>query len=221
MKNLQKMGGIAALYSGAALLVAMVGYLLVLDTLGVADPVQQVALLVDNQAFLYILTLIAYVLWGIIFVVLVLALHERLKTDSPAMMQIATAIGLIWACIVIASGQVSNLGMDTVVDLYEVDPAQAATAWMAIDSVANGLSSAGGEILGGTWILLVSLAGLRAGELSRALNYLGALIGVAGLFSAVPALFGALVIIFGLGKMVWCIWLGIIMLRSSPSAVAA
>ena len=181
MKNLQKMGGFAALYSGAALLVAMVGYLLVLDTLGVTDPLQKVIQLVDNQAIYYILTLISYVLWGIIFVVLVLALNERFKGDSPAIMQIATAIGLIWACIVIASGQVSNTGMDTVVDLYSKDPTQAVTAWLAYDSVANGLSSAGGEILGGTWVLLVSWAALRGRGLSRALNYFGALVGAAGI----------------------------------------
>ena len=220
MKNLQKMGGIAALYLAAALLFALVGYLLIVGTLDVVDPVEKVAQLVDNQAFLYILNLIAYVIWGIVMVPLTLALYERLKAGSPAMMQIATAIGLIWACIVIASGQVSNLGMNTVVDLYGKDPAQAATVWMAIDSVANGLGSAGGEILGGTWMLLVSWAALRGRELSRALNYLGALVGAAGLFSAVPALFGDLVIIFGLGKMVWSLWLGIVMLRKNPSAAA-
>ena len=218
MKNLQKIGGIAALYLAAALLFAMVGYLLIIGTLDVVDPVEKVAQLVDNQAFLYILNLIAYVIWGIVMVPLTLALYERLKAGSPAMMQIATAIGLIWACIVIASGQVSNLGMNTVVDLYGKDPAQAATVWMAIDSVANGLGSAGGEILGGTWMLLVSWAALRGRGLSRALNYLGVLVGVAGLFSAVPALFGELVIIFGLGKMVWSLWLGIVMLRKNPSA---
>ena len=220
MKNLQKMGGIAALYLGAALLVAMVGFLLVVDTLGVTDPVEKVVQLVENQSFLHILYLISYVIWGIVLVVLVLALNERLKADSPAMMQIATAIGLIWACIVIASGQVTNLGMETVVDLYGKDPAQAATVWMAIDSVANGLGSAGGEILGGTWVVLVSWAALRARELSKALNYFGVAVGVAGLFSAVPALFGVLGIIFGLGKMVWSIWLGIVMLRKNPSATS-
>lgn len=220
MKNLQKMGGFAALYSGAALLVAMVGFLVVVDTLGVTDPLQKVAQLVENQAFLYFLNLISYVIWGIILVVLVLALNERLKADSPAMMQIATAIGLIWACIVIASGQVTNLGMGIVVDLYSKDPAQAATVWMAIESVANGLGSASGEILGGTWVLLVSWAALQTKELSRALNYFGVAVGVAGLFSAAPALFGVLGIIFGLGKIVWSIWLGIVMLRSKTSAVA-
>ena len=220
MKNLQKMGGIAALYLAAALLFAMVGYLLILGTLDVVDPMEKVAQLVDNQAFLYILNLVAYVIWGIVMIPLALALYDRLKASSPAVMQIATAIGLIWACIVIASGQVSNLGMNAVVDLYSKDPAQAATVWVAIDSVANGLGSAGGEILGGTWILLVSWAALRGRGLSKALNYLGVLVGVAGLFSAVPALFGALGIIFGLGKMVWSLWLGIIMLRKNPRARA-
>ena len=193
---------------------------MVLDTLGVVDPVQKVALLVDNQAFLYILNLIAYVIWGLVMVVLALALYERLKAGSPAMMQIATAIGLIWACVVIASGMVANIGMDTVVDLYGTDPSQAVTVWLAIESVADGLGGVGGEILGSTWILLVSWAALRGGELPRALNYFGVAISVAGILSVVPALFGVLGIIFGLGKIVWYIWLGIVMLRGSTSAAA-
>jgi len=221
MKNLQKMGGIAALYSAAALLFAMVGYLLIVGTLDVVDPVEKVAKIVDNQAFLYIITLIACVIWGIVMVPLTLALYERLKAGSPAIMQTATAIGLIWACIVIASGQVSNMGMATVVDLYSTDPNQAATVWLAIGPVADGLGSAGGEILGGLWMLLVSWAALRAGGLSRALNYLGALVGVAGLFSAIPVIGVPGTVIFGLGKMVWSLWLGIVMLRSGPSTAAA
>jgi hypothetical protein len=109
--------------------------------------------------------------------------------------------------------------MGIVVDLYGTDPAQASTVWMAIDSVAQGLGSAGGEILGGTWVLLVSWAALRTGEFSKALNYLGVLIGVTGLISAVPGL-SLVAAIFGLGKIVWSIWLGIVMLRSKTSAVA-
>ncbi len=216
MKNLQKIGGIAALYLAAALLFALVGYLLIVGTLDVVDPVEKVVQLVDNQAFLYILNLIAYVIWGVVMVPLALALYERLKASSPAMMQIATVIGLIWACIVIASGQVSNLGMNAVVDLYSKDPTQAVTAWLAYDSVANGLGSAGGEILGGTWVLLVSWAALRGKGLSKALNYFGALVGAVGLLSAIPVIGVPGTVIFGLGKMVWSLWLGIVMLRSSP-----
>ncbi len=78
MKNLQKMGGIAALYAGAAYVVGMVGFLLVVDVSSVVDPVQKVALMVDNLASLYIMHLIIYVVWGVFMVVLSLALYERL-----------------------------------------------------------------------------------------------------------------------------------------------
>ena len=83
MKNLQKMGGVAALYEAASYIIAMVGYLVVLDTLDDVDPVQQVVSLVENQAVYYILNLIAYVFWGFAMVVLTLALYQRLKSGSP------------------------------------------------------------------------------------------------------------------------------------------
>jgi hypothetical protein len=220
MKNLQKVGGIAALYSAGALVFLMVGFLVVLDTMNIVDPAQKVASIVENQAFMHIMYLIGYVIWGIAIVPLALALNERLKVNSPGIMQVATAIGLIWACIVIASGQVYNMGMDKVVDLYGTDPTQAVTAWVAIESVADGLGSAGGEILGGTWVLLVSWAALRGSGFSRALNYLGIVVGVAGIISAIPVIGAPGTAIFGLGKIVWSLWLGIVMLRSQTSAAA-
>lgn len=90
--------------------------------------------------------------------------------------------------------------------------------WLAIESVHQGLGGAN-EIVGGLWVLLISWAALRGGGLPRALNYLGVVIGVGGLLMFVPAL-GMLGPIFGLGIIVWFIWLGIVMLRSSPSAAA-
>jgi hypothetical protein len=175
---------------------------------------------VDSQAFYYILNLIAYVFSGFFIVVLALALYERLKDGSPSLALIATAIGLIWATVLIAYGMISNYGMGIVVDLYSTDPAQAGTVWLAIASVVDGLSGASGEILGGPWVLLVSWAALRAGELPKALNYLGLVLGVAGILSIIPALFLMLALVFGMGKVVWLIWLGIVMLRTSPSAAA-
>jgi hypothetical protein len=60
---------------------------------------------------------------------------------------------------------------------------------------------------------------LRAGPLPRALNYLGVVIGVAGLLTVVPAL-EAIGVLFGLGLIVWFVWVGIFLLRSSASAAA-
>ena len=217
MNNSQKMGGVAALYAGIAYVVGMVGFLLAVDVAGIVDPVQKVVSIVDNQTLLSVLHLIVYVFWGVFMVVLALALHERLKAGSPATVQIATVFGLIWACIIIASGMIYNIGMGTVVDLYGKDPAQAATVWLAIDSVAQGVGCAI-EIPGGLWTLLISWAALRAGVLPRVLNYLGVVIGVAGVLTIVPAILDAAVMVFALGQIVWYVWLAIVMLRRSPSA---
>jgi hypothetical protein len=202
MKNLQKLGGVAALIEAATFVVGMGLFVTLLAPYAAGDlePVQQVAFLIDNQAIAYIGNLFQYVVGGVCLVVLALALYERLKAGSPAMVQTATAFGLIWAGVVIAAGMVFNIGMGTVVDLYGKDPAQAATVWLTINSVFDGLEG-GNVILGSLWTLLVSWAALRAGGLPKALNYLGVVIGVAGLLSVVPVL-EVLVFVFGPGSIV-------------------
>ena len=218
MNNYQKMGGLSALISATTFIVGIVLAFTALAPYmtGELDPVQTAAFLVDNQTIMYIWNQIIFVVFGIFLVVLVLALYDRLKADSSAMIQTATAFGLIWAGLMFASGMVFNVGLlGTVVDLYGVDPAQSATVGLAIRSVEEGLGG-GNEIVGGLWILLVSWGALRAGGLPKALNYVGVLVGLAGLITIVPAL-GMLGIIFGLGSIVWFIWLGIVMLRSNSS----
>jgi hypothetical protein len=112
---------------------------------------------------------------------------------------------------------IHNVGMQNVVDLYGKDPAQAGTIWLTIESVLGGLAGSN-EAIGGIWILLLSWAAMRTGELPRVLNYLGIAIGVAGIISIVPALAGMFIYIFALGQIVWFIWLGISMLRSNKIA---
>jgi hypothetical protein len=215
MKNLQKLGGMAALYAGIAYIIGMLGFLFIVGWPD--DPSQQVTVLVNNQITQHVLYLIVYQILAVFLVVLTLALYERLKTDAPAMMQIATALGIIWATLVIASGMIFNIGMDNVVSLYGTDPAQATTVWLAIESVSNAIGG-GNEMLGGLWMLLISWAALQTRGLPKVLNYLGLAIGAAGILSALPEL-GDVGLIFGLGQIVWFVWLGIVMLRQSQRAV--
>ena len=58
MKTLHKFGGFAALYLAAGYIMGMIGFLGVVDVSSVADPVQQVALMADNLAFVYLLHLL-------------------------------------------------------------------------------------------------------------------------------------------------------------------
>ena len=219
MKTLQKFGGFSALYMAAAHLIGIVIFLVILDYLSITDPAQKVALNVEKQTVIFSTNLLMYVFFGFALIVLSLALYDRLKSGAPALMQTATAVGIIWAGSLIASGMVANAGLTTVVALYAKDPAQAALAWQGIEAVTGGLGNANGEILGGTWTLLVSLAALRAGGIPKGLNILGLFVGAVGIITIIPAL-NALTGVFGLGQIVWFVWLGIVLLRNSPSRAA-
>ena len=183
------------------------------------DYVEFVGFLADNHTVMYVWYLNIF-LGGAFLVVLALALYDRLKTRSSAMVQTATAFGFLWGAFGVASAMVSLYALDVVVDLLGKDPAQAASAWLMLDAVANGL---GGEfeIMGGIWILFISCAALRTGGLPRALNYLGVVIGVAGILTiamgldvVLPAL-DVPETVFVL-VIVWLVWLGVVMARGNP-----
>jgi hypothetical protein len=214
MKTLQRIGGFAALYLAAAYTIGIVLFLFVLDYLSIVEPAQKVALLVDKQMVMYTTNLIMYVIFGVFLIVLALALYERLHTASPAIIRTATAIGIIWAGVLIASGMVANSGIAPTVALYDKDPAQAALTWLAIESVTNGLGGANGEILGGLFMLLVSVAALQVKGLPKWLNYLGILVGAFGIITIVPGL-STLTGLWGMSQILWFVWLGFVLLQSS------
>jgi hypothetical protein len=109
--------------------------------------------------------------------------------------------------------------METAVSLYARNPEQAATVWLAIESVFNGLGG-GVEVVGGIWVVLLSVAALRNGGLPRAFNTFGLLVGAAGLVTVVPALGEIGGMVFGLTQIVWFAWLGIAMLRPATDEAA-
>jgi len=220
MKNLQKMGGIAALIHAAAYVVGIVlGVTLIFPLLN-SDPGQYMAFVADNQAIVYIWNLSCYWVAAVALVVLALALYERLKAGSPALVQTATIFGFIWAALIIGSANLMLRDVGVIADLYGKDPAQAETVWLALDAVENGIVS-GNELVGSLWVLLLSLAALRTGGLPKALNYLGVALGVAGLLTGILAFIPAFRVqmIFA-GMIVWSVWVGIVMLRSRPSTAA-
>jgi len=218
MKTLLKMGGIAALIGAATNLFALVTLLTLLEPKGYGsdDPGQVVAFLADNQALMRVWYQIIWLVFGVSMIFLSLALYERLKAGSPALAQAVTTFGLIWAVLVIVNGTLAINNLSTVVKLYGENPAQAATVWLTLDSVEVGLGAGGGEtMVSALWLLLLSWVALRARELPRVLNYFGVVICVAGILSVVLASLG-LAAVYGLGLIIWFIWMGIVLLRSNP-----
>jgi len=97
MKNLQKMGGVAALIDAATYLVAIGLFLTLLAPMGNTELVfgQFMTFFMDNRMIVFIWDLLSYMVNGVFLVILALVLYERLKASSPAMAQTATVFGLI------------------------------------------------------------------------------------------------------------------------------
>ncbi len=217
MKNLQKMGGVAALLMAAAYVAMMLIFVVVLKYATITDPAQKLALLTAQPNMFFLTNILGYVFFGVFLVVLSLALYERLKEGSTGMLQVAVVLGIIWAGSLVASGMVMNAAIAPTVALYGSDPALAANNWSLVESISGGLGNANGEILGGLFTLLVSWAALKSGKLPKALNILGLLVGVVGIVSLAPML-NNLAMVFGVLQIVWFIWLGIILLSQPKKA---
>ena len=211
MSDYNKAGGIAALLHAAAYLVAIGFYLWALSPIIDADPVRYLALLPAHQGVMHAWILIAYWLPALCLVVVSLAFHDRLQSDRPLLVQTTTVLGLVWAGLIIASGNLMLHDFGEIARLHARDPAQAETVWLALKTVETGLVS-GNELIGGLWVGLASWAALRAGWLPRVLNVLGLLLGLVGIASIIPLSADA-VIVFGPGMIVWFAWAGVALLR--------
>jgi hypothetical protein len=213
----QKAGGTAALYLALAYVAAMPYFLLVVDYQGATTAADKVAAILSNYSSMYAMYLVTYVFFGIALGVLAFALYDRLKATAPSTMRAATAIGLLWSVALVTSGMVWNYGMTTIVAMAKTDPSQAQLAWQAIEPVSSALGGAGGEILGGLWVLLVSVVAVRSRALPKPLGWFGVALGVVGLTSVVPPLHDA-AIVFGLLQIVWFVWVGVTLLMTKATA---
>lgn len=209
----QKAGGWAALFMALSLIAAMPYFLLVVKYESATTAAQKLQLVLANYGTMYAMTLTDYQLFGLALAVLSFALYDRFHDPAPFMARLATAAGLVWSVVLFASGMIETFGMTTVIEMHRSDPTAAVNAWAVIEPVANALGSSGGELIGGTWALLVCTIALRTRVLPRSLGWFGAIIGVAGIVSAIPPL-SAFIYIFGLGQIVWLSWLGGVLLRT-------
>jgi len=186
-------------------------------TEGDATVAESVDFLVSHQSTLFAWYFVIFLVFGVAIIPLARSLRERLVDVSPELADIGAVFAYIWAGLMFATGMTSNIGIAAVADLDETDPAAAEALWSAISTVTDGLGG-GNELVGGTWILLVSLAAWGTKRLPTGLNVLGIISASAGLITLIPGL-SDVGMIFGLGSIPWFAWTGIVLLRN-PTATA-
>lgn len=212
MKQLSTWGGFSAFYNALAYIIAILFFLVIFDYPNLTEPHHKLQLFTEKQGLVYILYLISYVFFGFSMVILNFSLKEKLTPETPNLITLATIYGYMWAGLLIASGLIMNYGISTVVTIADHDINKAITIWLAIESVALGLSSSNGEIIGGIWTFLVSFSMYQSKSFPNYLSYLGYVIAGFGLISAVPGLHD-LTGIFGLLQIIWFIGLGVFLVK--------
>ncbi|MBN2878605.1 MAG: DUF4386 family protein [Clostridia bacterium] len=215
--NMQKLGGIAAIYMACSYIAMIAYFLVIIDYASITDAAEKIQLFIGRENAFFLIYLAGYVVFGLALIVISFALYERLKKAAKSAAYISTALSLIWACLLIASGMVTIRGIHTAAAIYPSDPAQAIAVWISVEAVSLGLSFSDGEILGGLWMLVLSIAAIRTKVFAKPLNILGIIIGAAGILSAVPAINDAAGTgVFGIGQIAWFIWLGIALIKAKP-----
>ena len=176
-----------------------------------ASPEEKMRFLTENQLQVSFVYFSSYVLFGVLLAVLVVGLHEVLARANPPLATLTSLFGAVWVALVIASGMIFTVGLDHAVCLFEKDPEAAFSLWRTLTVIGDSLGG-GNELVGGLWVLLVSLVALRGRLLSRALNGLGCLVGAAGIGTVYPA--ELMTELFGLSQILWFLWLGLVLSRA-------
>ena len=217
MNSSQKAAGIGALLQGIFFVIVLAFIFAVLPSFGFqgpndfADPAK-VLPFVASQPLVAFVLFPGDILFAVFLILTVMGLYERLQTHSPALVRLATATGLVATALILAGGTIGN-SLYQLARLYPQNRGVAETAFLTLNLVSsNGVGLLSGGIFAyGWWAALISWAALRAGVFPKWLNYLGLLFGVAGVGAILILPLGFLGPVVG---AVWCVWLGVALLRA-------
>ena len=218
MKNLQKLAGISAISEALIYIFAFIYFGAFWSYPSAGSAAEKMAYLAENSLMFSIVYFLIYIVFGVFLAVLVIGLREKLKHTKNAAVDIGALFGAVWVGLVIASGMISNIGLSHAIGLIDASPEKAFDMWTTISVIAESLGG-GNELVGGLWVLLVSIVALQAGVFSRPLNYLGLLVGAAGIATVYPD--DIFTEIFGITQIAWFIWLGISLLTQGNLSAKA
>jgi hypothetical protein len=207
--KLQKIGGVGSIGFACLFAIYLVFFLLVLPRLGLVGPSDWIDPVKSNAArstspITFFLINLESILMSIAFILIVLALRERMQAGAPNLMRIVV-IGVSIACALwLASALIDIVGSPSIVSAQDV------SARRAVIAMYFGLIIAGDHAFG--WVLLlIGWVALKTRGLPRILSYLLMLCGILGIleFAVQPFMFVGLIL-----GIVWGLWLGVVLLRS-------
>lgn len=172
----------------------------------------KIAYIATQESMLSLAYIIGYLIFGTLLLIAVQAMHTRLTTSSSHLMNAASAFGFIWVVLMMCSGMIALTGMHTMLTLFAKGNSHADTLFYVYTTMVNGLGG-GIELIGGMWVLLLSIFGLKTAQLAKGLHIFGVIVGVLGILTIMQSL-PEMKDAFGVSQIVWFIWMGIALLKS-------
>ena len=208
MKRLRTLAGISAVLLALIYAIVIYYFQALWSFPYGGDATEQMAYLYKNQLSLSTINVIRYVVFACLLSILVTELYHQLKTINAALASISSLFGAIWIGLLIAGGMLSNAGIHHASELFSsnFEPDEPLNLWATISTIVEGIVG-GGTLVGGIWVLLVSVCAPEGQVASRPLSYLGIFVGVTGVATVYPD--EVLFELFRGSQMVWFMWLGI------------
>lgn len=189
---------LSALYCGLAYIIGII-FFSTTNYLSAENIIDKIEIIHNYQIGMYIINNIIYILFGFVLSALVFKIYRTLKPSFYN--QLGLIFGLFWCFALIFAGLIFNTGMQTILDIYTSNPDLAITVWTTIETIFNAIGGST-EILGGIWILTISILAQKESMISVYVNSLGIIIGISGLLSHVPGLEN-FQMVFGLLQITW------------------
>ena len=180
--------------------------------------IDKVAYIATQELNLTLAYIIGYLIFGGLLLVAVKAAHYRLNTKPSQILNYASAFGFIWVVLMMCSGMIALVGLNTMINLYSQGSPHAETIFLIYTTIVSGLGG-GIELIGALWVLLLSYHGLKNSQLSVGLNLLGLVVGIIGiltLYQGVPEFKDA----FGLLQIIWFVTMGVALNKHKSNVTA-
>ena len=188
----------------------VLGFVLLLGPLSLyvensLDAEFSVGFLQQHFAWLYVWNAVIYVVFGIALVFFSVALYLQIRCQRSMLALLMLCFGCIWAAHAISAGMLANVGLQRVLELFDIDRSIAESVWLSTYTIKLGLGGSN-EIIGGLWMIMASLVAGRSELINAKLRGYGVLIGACGCATVVP-MWQEMGSVFGLGMIIWFFWM--------------
>lgn len=169
---------------------------------------EKVAYMAEHQLLIHTGYIVGYLVFGCLLLIAVQALHKTMKEKSSSeLINTASIFGLLWVVLMMCSALISVVGMQQLVNLH-LKSSPYLDAYLSIYNMIVDALGGGIETIGGLWVMLISVCGLRQAVFSKGVHILGLVVGAFGVLTiilSIPEFKDA----FGLTQVIWFIWMGV------------